>query len=314
LEEIEAMQKSIKIALGTAVSAALLLASTPAFAAPRSLPAGEALYAFGCDDGTEPAVGLVDVATGAVTEVVPGFDDQCFSSPAYNPVDGKIYVIDWSQVNFSSMNTYQLGVFDPEAETLTVVDEFTAGCEPYGLAIDASGNAWVYDSNGENFKPVSLENAACGTGVGSPGAHFYAFAFAPNGTLYGLNNNTGYFGTISTSTGAFTPFGSVPPFTNGAGGLTFDSSGTAWVLNWDNNAEIYSADINDYAGTAELSGQLTFNGTDYFSEAIAVLQAPAAPELPDTGSESVALGVTGLAAAGVIALGAVMMIVRRRAS
>jgi LPXTG-motif cell wall-anchored protein len=303
------MKKSIQIALGTAVSAALLLASTPAFAAHRSLPAGEALYAFGCDGVGEPAVGLVDVATGAVTEVVPRTAGQCYSSPAYNAVDGKIYVIDWTTDD-------QLAVFDPVAQTYTLVGEFSANCEPFGLAIDASGNAWVYDSNGENFKPVSLENAACGTGVGSPGAHFYAFAFGPNGTLYGLNNNTGYFGTISTSTGAFTPFGSVPPFTNGAGGLTFDSSGTAWVLNWDNNAEIYSADINDYVGTAELSGQLTFNGTDYFSEAIVVgpVSTPSAPVLPDTGSDSVALGVTGLAAAGVIALGVAMMIVRRRAS
>jgi LPXTG-motif cell wall-anchored protein len=107
----------------------------------------------------------------------------------------------------------------------------------------------------------------------------------------------------------------MPAFDNS--GLTFDSSGTAWVVDGANEAEIYSADITDYAGPAELSGQLSFNGTDYYSGAIVVLQvpaAPAAPELPDTGSASVALGVTGLAAAGVIALGAVMMIVRRRAS
>jgi LPXTG-motif cell wall-anchored protein len=309
VEEIEAMQKSIKIALGTAVSAALLLASTPAFAAPRSLPAGEALYAFGCDDGTEPAVGLVDVATGAVTEVVPGVAGQCYSSPAYNPVDGKIYVIDWSQGN-----TYQLGVFDPEAETLTLVDAFD--CSPYTLAIDASGNAWVWDVVTEELHPVNLTDATCGDGVGvvAGGDYFFGMAFAPNGSLYAANYYNGEFGTVNTSTGAFTQVNSsaMPAFDNS--GLTFDSSGTAWVVDGANEAEIYSADITDYAGTAELSGQLSFNGTDYFSEAIVVLQVPAAPELPDTGSASVALGVTGLAAAGVIALGAVMMIVRRRAS
>jgi LPXTG-motif cell wall-anchored protein len=96
-------------------------------------------------------------------------------------------------------------------------------------------------------------------------------------------------------------------------GLTFDSSGIAWVVDEANLSEIYSADINDYAGTAERSGQLTFNGTEYYSEAIVVVPAYS-PKLPDTGSASVALGVTGLAAAGVIALGAVMMILRRRAS
>jgi LPXTG-motif cell wall-anchored protein len=309
LEEIEAMQKSIKIALGTAVSAALLLASTPAFAAPRSLPAGDALYAFGCDDGTEPAVGLVDVATGAVTEVVAAIDGQCFSSPAYNPVDGKIYVIDWT-------NDYELAVFDPQAETLTLVDAFD--CEPYTLAIDALGNAWVWDDADNNLKPVNLENAACGTGVGvvAGGDDFYGMAFAPNGALYAANYSSGEFGTVNTSTGAFTQVNSSAMPSGDNAGLTFDSSGIAWVVDEANNAEIYSADISDYAGTAELSGQLSFNGTDYYSEAIVVgpVSTPSAPVLPDTGSESVALGVTGLAAAGVIALGAVMMIVRRRAS
>jgi LPXTG-motif cell wall-anchored protein len=300
------MKKSIQIALGTAVSAALLLASTPAFAAPRSLPAGEALYAFGCDYGTVPAVGLVDVATGAVTEVVAGSQDpsQCYSSPAYNPVDGKIYVIEWT-------NGYELAVFDPQAETLTVIDSFD--CDPFTLAIDASGNGWIWDDLDDNLKPFSLENAACGTGVGvvAGGNTFYGMAFAPNGTLYAANYDNGEIGTVSTTDGTFTQVGSsaMPAGDNAA--LTFDSSGTAWVVTEANNSEIYSADITDYSGTAELSGQLTFNGVDIYSEAIVVLPAP---ELPDTGSDSVALGVTGLAAAGVIALGVAMMIVRRRAS
>jgi LPXTG-motif cell wall-anchored protein len=139
-------------------------------------------------------------------------------------------------------------------------------------------------------------------------------AFAPNGTLYAVNASSNRIGTISTSTGAFTQ---VDDTLLNSGGLTFDSSGTAWVLDLTVNAVLFSAEITDYAGTADLSGQLTFAGSEFFSQAIVVLQvpaAPAAPELPDTGSASVALGVTGLAAAGVIALGAVMMIVRRRAS
>ena len=289
------------------MSAALLLASTPAFAAPRSLPAGEALYAFACDsDG--PAVGLVDVATGTVTEVVAAIYGQCFRSPAYNPVDGKICVIDFTN------NNYDLVVFDPQAETLTLVDAFD--CSPYTLAIDASGNAWVWDAVTKELRPVNLTDATCGDGVGvvHGGNTFYGMAFAPNGSLYAANYSNGALGTVNTSTGEFTQVNSSAMPSDDNGGLTFDSSGTAWVVDEANAAEIYSADITDYAGTAELSGQLSFNGTDYFSEAIVVLQVPAAPELPDTGSASVALGVTGLAAAGVIALGAVMMIVRRRAS
>jgi hypothetical protein len=303
------MKKSVQIVLGTAVSAALLLASTPAFAAPRSLPAGEALYAFGCSGGTEPAVGIVDVATGAVTEVVAGQDpNQCFSGPAYNPVDGKIYVVDLT-VGFD------LAVFDPAAKTLSVIDSFD--CEPLALAIDASGNAWVWDSAGEpeELRPVSLENAACGAGVGvvSIGDFFSGMAFAPNGTLYASNYDTGQFGTISTSNGAFTPLGSSAMAVEVNSGLTFDSSGIAWVLDDDNEAEVYSADITDYQGTKQLSGQLDFTGDEYYSQGI-VVGPTDSPKLPDTGSASVALGVTGLAAAGVIALGVAMMIVRRRAS
>jgi LPXTG-motif cell wall-anchored protein len=304
------MKKSIQIALGTAVSAALLLASTPAFAAPRSLPAGEGLYAFGCDDGTEPAVGLVDVATGAVTEIVPGVAGQCYSSPAYNPVDGKIYVIDFGV-------GHDLKVFDPQAKTLTVIDAFD--CEPYTLSIDASGNAWVWDYADFTLKPVSLENAMCGAPigvVGGEGDDFYGMAFAPNGTLYAVIWDDGQIGTVSTSIAGFTQVGSSAMVAETNAGLTFDSSGIAWVLDEGpagTSAEVFSADINDYAGTAQRSGQLTFNGVAYYSEAIVVGPADS-PKLPDTGSASVALGVTGLAAAGVIALGAVMMILRRRAS
>ena len=307
------MKKSIQITLATAVSAALLLASTPAYAAPRSLPAGEALYAFVCDDGTEAAVGLVVVATGAVTEVVPGVAGQCYSSPAYNPVDGKIYVIsviDWT-------NGYELVVFDPVAKTLTLVGAFD--CQPWALSIDASGSAWIWDIFDRRLKTVSLDNAVCGTPIGTvagEGDDFYGMAFAPNGSLYAVNWDSGEIGTVNTSNADFTQVGTSAMVAEYNAGLTFDSSGIAWVLDEgleSSRAEVFSADINDYAGTAQRSGQLTFNGADYYSEAIVVGPADS-PKLPDTGSASVALGVTGLAAAGVIALGAVMMILRRRAS
>ena len=296
------MEKNMRIVIGAAVTAALVLASTPAFASPRSLPAGESLYAFGCDGNGEPAVGLVDVATGAVTEVVPQIDsNQCFSSPAYNPVDNKIYVIDWT-------NDYELAVFDTQAMTLTTIADFS--CNPYTLAIDLSGNAWVWSWDTGELTPVSLTTAACGTSVGSGGATFYAMAFSPNGTLYGANYGTGEFGTISTVDGTFAQVGSSAMVAGDNAGLTFDSSGIAWVIDEANNSEIYSADITNYSGTDELSGQLTFNGVEYYSEAIVV--GPSAG-LAETGIDSVALGVTGLAGLGALAVGAVMM-VRRRAS
>jgi LPXTG-motif cell wall-anchored protein len=305
------MKKSTQIALGAAVSAALMLASIPAFAAPRSLPAGDGLYAFGCEDGTEPAVGLVDVATGAVTEVVAGAAGQCYGSPAYNPADGKIYVIDWT-------TDYELAVFDPEAKTLSVIDAFD--CEAEALAISASGNAWIHDADGGALRPVNLENATCGSGVGvvSGGSQFRGMAFAPDGALYGVNTDSGEIGTISTSDGTFTPIptSAMLPFFNA--GLTFDSSGIAWVIDDNFNAEVYSADITDYQGTKQLSGQLSFNGVDYYSEGLVVGPTSTSNDpdskLPDTGSDSVAMGVTGLATLGVVALGAAMMIVRRRAS
>jgi LPXTG-motif cell wall-anchored protein len=208
-----------------------------------------------------------------------------------------------------------LSVFDPEAKTLTVVGVFD--CTPYAMAIDTSGNAWVWDNDTSQLRPANLENAVCGTGVGSPVGSdgIYGMAFAPNGTLYGVNYNDGDIGTISTADGSFTTVGTSAMGPQDNGGLTFDSSGIAWVVDELRAAEIYSADISDYAGTAELSGQLTFNGTEFYSGAIVVGPAPKlSDKLPDTGSASVALGVTGLAAAGVIALGAVMMILRRRAS
>jgi hypothetical protein len=296
------MKKNMHIALGAALTATLVLASSPAFAVPRSLPAGESLYAFPNDDGV-PAVGLVDVATGAVTQVVPGVDGQVYSSPAYNPVDHKIYVIDWT-------NNYELVVFDTQAKTLTTLASFD--CEPYTLAIDPSGNAWVWDSDTLNLRPVNLTTGACGPRVGvvAGGNYFYGMAFSPNGTLYGADYDSGELGTISTVDGTFTQVGSSAMVSGDNAGLTFDSSGIAWVIDESNNAEIYSADITNYSGTNQRSGQLTFNGVEYYSEAIVV--GPSAA-LAETGSDSVALGVTGLAGLGALAVGAVMM-VRRRAS
>ncbi|CAB4560881.1 unannotated protein [freshwater metagenome] len=301
------MKKKILIAVGTAVSAALLLASTPALAAPRSLPAGEGLYVFGCEDGIiDPAVGLVDVATGAVTEVVPGIEGQCFSSPAYNAVDGKIYVIDWTV-------GVDLAVFDPVAKTLTLIDAFD--CDPYTLAIDASGNAWVWDDDTDNLRPVNLGNAVCGDGVGvvSGTDSFYGMAFAPNGTLYGANYSNGEIGTISTTTGAFAQVGSSAMPSGDNAGLTFDSSGIAWVIDEVNNSEIYSADITDYAGTKQLTGQLTSNGTEFYSEAI-VVGPLSTPKLPDTGADSAAMGGIFGSALALAAAGIALVVIRRRSA
>lgn len=297
------MNKKSLVTLASTTSVALVLMSTPAFAVPRSLPAGDVLYAFGCDEA--PAVGTVDVATSAVTEVVPAIAEQCFSSPAYNAADGKIYVIDWTVGN-------ELAVFDPEAETLTVIDELD--CDPYTLSIDPSGNAWIWDSTDANLKPVNLNTGECGTGVGvvADGDTFYGMAFAPNGTLYGANYSDGSFGSVSTTDGTFTPIGSSAMNTGDNAGLTFDSSGIAWVVDEVDNAEIYSADFSDYSGTAQLSGQLTFNGVDFYSEAI-VVAPTGSDELAETGVSFSSVGLGGLVAAGLITIGA-SMLVRRRAS
>ena len=313
------MHKQIQIVLTPLVAAALLFSVTPASAAPGSLPAGDSLYMFGCDGGGTPAVGLVDVASGAVTEVVPQVNvNQCYGGAAYNAVDGLIHVINNDRRN----SFWGLAVFDPEEATLTFLDQFSAGCEPDALAIDGSGNAWVDDDGSNTLRPVNLEDGTCGTGVfvsdGGGYADISALSFAPDGTLYGISANGGTIGTINTTTGAFTQVGSSAAPSD-SGGLTFDSSGTAWVLDQSNEAEIYSADIANYAGTVEPSGQLTFENQSFYSDGIAVLRAPATPEpeteeLAETGVDGVARGAIGVAAAGLIALGAAVRIVRRRAS
>jgi len=310
------MKKTIQTVVGTAVSALLILVSPSAFAAPRSLPSGQGLYAFGCDLGTEPSAGLVDVATGVVTEVVPGnIDGQCYQSPAYNSVDGKVYIIDWD-------NGFELRAFDLQAKTSTLIGAFVSTvCQPFTLAIDALGNAWTWDDRTNNLRPVNLTDATCGTGVGvvDGGADFYGMSFAPNGTLYGVSYASGQFGTISTTDGSFAQVGTsaMTPFRNQ--GLTFDSSGTAWVVDNTNLASVYSADISNYSGTAELAGQLTFEGEAVYFQAIVVAplsqpEDPDTPTLAETGSTPMAPGMSGLAAAGLLALGVLMKIVRRRAS
>ena len=206
-----------------------------------------------------------------------------------------------------------MAVFDPVAKTLSVIDSFD--CEPLALAIDASGNAWIHDSDGGQLRPVNLENAVCGTGVGvvAGGSEFLGMAFAPNGSLYGVNYDSGEIGTISTTTGAFAQVGSSEMTDEVNSGLTFDSSGIAWLLDDDNEAEIYSADITDYQGTKQLSGQLDFTGDEYYSQGI-VVGPGSTPVLPDTGADAAAMGgifgsALALAAAGIALVG-----IRRRSA
>jgi LPXTG-motif cell wall-anchored protein len=310
------MKKSMKIAAAVAIVAMMGVAASPALAvppaAPRSLPAGEALYVFfGCSSDTDvPAVGSVDVATGAVTEIVPFITtDQCYSQPAYNPVDGLIYVIDWTLYPAT-----ELAVFDPAAKTLTKAANID--CNAYMVAIDPSGNAWVWDYDTGDVRPFSLTTGHCGTAVGSTGPDdtYFAMAYAPDGVLYATNYSTGEFGTLSTIDGTFTPIAGSAMGVDDNAGMTFDSSGTMWVLDEVNLAEVYSADINDYSDTSVRQGQLSFNGTDYYSEALVVGPAQSVPALPNTGSDSVAIGIVGLTALFALGAGVTFVARRRRAS
>lgn len=314
--------KKITLAIAAfAAVGALTLVSSPAFAvtsSPRTLPAGDVLYVFGYGNAM-PDVSTVDVSSGALTEVVAATGGVAgdFSGPSYNAADGLVYVIDWS------ISPYTLRAFDPQAKTLTAIAPITGQgssfCDAYSMAIDAQGVAWVWDGTDKNLKTLDLTTGKCSDGVGTSlaaGDYIYGMAFAPNGTLFGAVYNTGDLCVLSTLNGSCTPQNPASQSTSPAS-LTFDSSGTAWVIDDSDSAELYSADIADVATTKARSGQLTFNTVAVYSEAIVVvpgnLAAASAPVLPNTGVDTSALGISALAALGALAIGVVFM-TRRRVS
>lgn len=218
---------------------------------------------YGCYFGniTNPQLVTVNLSTGVPTVIGPLSiaAGQSVSSLAFNTINDTWYLGTTDPNTLSSGKLYSVNV--STAQT-TFIGDLTNCPGILALAISCDGNAYGIDAFNDNLVSISLSTAA-GTIIGSLGVDVL-FAqdadFDPdNGTLYWAGykllppfDETGFFATINTSTGAVTEivdwgvFAQITGFAVNAtcqivpvelGSFSANVNGNEVVLNWNTVTE-----------------------------------------------------------------------------
>ena len=267
-------------ALALIVAAAIALtapvaATAGATVSPRTLPAGQAMFALSCDSGVSD-LHSVDAATAVSTQVGTGTPtaDFCSGQPAWDPVTKTAYFVDWSS-SLDSLSTMNIST-----GVRTVVAPFTLGGGPgYADAIAISPTGVAYATKGARLYSLNLTDAKLaliGTGEHE---NLYGFAFNPAGVLYGLDYNSNLY-TVNTSSGESTlvttlSFPSGEESVNSLG-IQFDSSGILWVANTSTGpgrAVLWSVDLtaDDPSASAVPSGAFIVGERYYETQALLIV-------------------------------------------
>lgn len=311
------MRHSLRLPLASAAIAALvLLVAAPASAAPRSVPATDALYLVTCDSvgGTE-VLFSVDSASGASTQIGTGIggDTGCAGQPAYNPITGKAYYFDF-------FPDARLMTIDLTTGVSTPVGQFLAGVTQIdvdAIAIGLDGAAYAVSEG--TLYTLDLGTGALTAPLATQ-ADLFGLAVDPTtGLFYGVTDD-GKVYSIVVATGVATLIDDLT-FTPGENvlSLQIDSDGTFWYLNSIDPAALWSSDGVAFAGTEELSGVTHVAGTatNVFSEALLIAPAPVVavpegPALAATGIDATATSLLGAGAALIVLLGTVLITARRQ--
>ena len=257
-----------KLSLGAASAVLTLgfwtLGSASAFAA---LPAGEHLVTIGCQGENGRLVDVnVDDASGTVIGApISEAQFQCAVQGAFDPVTGYIY---YPQMGDSNVND---ALFKTDLDgNQTNLGDFTLNGTAVGnvtsLAIDSSGNAYLFD-DAENLYSVDLETAALTLiGTSTVGSSFESLAFdRTTDTLYALRQGGGTVYTVDVSTAALTDTGF--DIANYVMGITFDDAGLMWVLTDDVLSELATFDVDSGTVTLIANGDLlNIAGDDYYTQ------------------------------------------------
>lgn len=290
---------------------------------PGTLAEGNNLYVLEYDGAVSGDFLLADVATGHTTRVGSSALNTGWSGASFNPADGLIYALELHEWN----DPYTLHSIDPATGAVTEIGDLPDGVSAGALAIDADGNGYLIDWD-ENLYSIDLSDASTiliGSFTSGGFGDVYAFAINPvDGRAYIAEFYGDYDifeidlsdATIST---VFAGYDAM--LAQGIAALAFDESGTAWFETDRNTAELWSADINDFEGTAQFETQM-FNPDNtedpiYF-EALAITYP--VDGIADSGGSDSGLAETGIAdmtalwlGAGFTVAGASFLVMRRRA-
>lgn len=319
----------LRILAGLGATAALLLVgAAPASAAGASIDPGDSLYAINCDEfyndwqllSVDPTTAFstpVGDGTGGVDETL----GACGGPAAYNFATGVSYYIQWTYDYEEEESVYWLATIDPATGDSVTIGRFFEYAEPEdnhprvdSIVIGLDGTAYAI-GNGYMY------NLNLATAELSDSAHTlvntWALAVDPNsGKFYAINNENELFELFAGGGTTFIDdieFG-VQPSNPRTYALQIDGSSRFWievdqVVERSATANLWSFTLADVA--AVYSGE--FIDDPYYTESLLIVPGDALPATgPTVGGAPLIAG--GLLLAGVVAIGATVLIRRRAAA
>ncbi len=210
--------------------------------------ANTAPIGFGVDgDTTDSTFYSIDFATGTGT-TIGGVGGVGFSDvEALSFFGNTLYAIDDS--------TNQLITINTTTGAGTAVGALGVSVSGPGLAISASGDAFMGDRSGNDLWTVNLGTGAATLLNGSIGADLDGLTFLGN-TLYGVDPGNDSLYTVNTTTGVASLVGAGGTLTGLSTESALTTDGT-WLYAGDDDGDYFR--INPNTGTATM---ITTNGTD----------------------------------------------------
>jgi YVTN family beta-propeller protein len=126
----------------------------------------------------------------------------------------------------------QKSATNPASVTVTSAGPFTVGSEPYGIAIDASGNVWVSNFGSNTVTELSPAGTVLNTvtvGTGPQG-----IAIDPSGNVWVANSGSNTVTVINPS--AIQPATTIYQVGNGPHSVAIETTGNVWVSNFGSTA------------------------------------------------------------------------------
>lgn len=299
---------AVRALAALAFIAASVAVATPAQAAGRTLPAGDALYTLACDSG-EPELFSVDGASAASTLVGSGGVEGCGYDPAYDAASGAVYAL------VADGESYLLVTVDTATGVSTLVGTILDGEEAISVDSLTIAGGVAYVTSYDELWTVELSSGAA-TFVGVVAGiddNIYGLATNPvDGRIYGIEQSGDLLqidpvGLVATLIDTFTTASVFNEW-----GLDIDSSGIFWIVTNQDGGEdpvpgLWSFDQTDVNGSALESGQLLVGG-EYFYTFTAVIVPIPVPTLAETGVDATPL----LVGSAVLGLAGIALVMTRR--
>jgi len=203
---------------------------------------GMALFGLGGDDTNNLVT--INTATGAATQVGPLVNVTLVDGGLDFDAEGTLWAIGNPDTSPDTVFT-----IDPDSGTATVMGTTSGVAGVESLAIPPAPVAYTVDSDDADHLWLLYLNAGIVIDVG-PASYddIAALAFAPNGTLYGIDDVLDYLITLDLTTGAGAYAGWLGVNVDDPG-LAFDMAGNLWMV--DNGTQkLHSVNLDTGQATA----------------------------------------------------------------